>query len=205
MIQKHVSRSKCPTCEGYRMVDGEPCTKCDGTGKLSARSDYYKLQREAHATKYQARPAGAEIDAPFIQAALKRKYGRAPWIYLPELRNASGHNANRTIDGYAIETGTDPTLLAFEIKITRGDWLRELKAEKYKEWFHLCHRLYFVTPPGLIEPDEVPDPCGLIECDSRGNTRYIRRGYCPTGAAQLLPLDFVAVLTKRCAYLEDYV
>lgn len=55
-------------------------------------------------------------------------------------------------------------LLAVEIKISRGDFLADVRIpEKQQRWREVAHRHAFAAPAGLIRKDEVPDGSGLIE------------------------------------------
>lgn len=82
------------------------------------------------------------------------------WCYLPEL-----YVGERRLDGWAIKKQY-PSFerRAYEIKVTRSDFLSEIrKPEKREEAFSVSNRFFFVAPTGLIETDEFPDGCGLIE------------------------------------------
>lgn len=54
--------------------------------------------------------------------------------------------------------------IAVEIKVARGDFLRET-AGKRGAWQALAHRFAYCTPTGLLAPQEIPDDCWLIEID----------------------------------------
>jgi hypothetical protein len=51
---------------------------------------------------------------------------------------------------------------AYEIKVSRADYRRDTP-EKQREARLFSDRFYYVTPPALIQPAEVPDWAGLIE------------------------------------------
>jgi hypothetical protein len=66
-------------------------------------------------------------------------------------------------------------LKGFEIKVSRSDFLSDLKERerlcwggttpigaKWKTYLKFCHLFYWVCPEGLIKPEEVQDPAGLI-------------------------------------------
>jgi hypothetical protein len=53
---------------------------------------------------------------------------------------------------------------AYEIKVTRADFARD-SAEKQSGALHFADRFWYVTPPGLMTIDELPDWAGLIEWD----------------------------------------
>lgn len=67
----------------------------------------------------------------------------------------------------------------FEIKLSRSDFKNDFKKNyqnaKTKEKFlkhdkiscgdYLCNRFSFLIPMGMIEPDEIPSHCGIVEFD----------------------------------------
>lgn len=60
---------------------------------------------------------------------------------------------------------------AFEIKVSRSDFLRETE-EKRAPWKRVCHRFIYVCPAHLIQPREVPADCGLWWIHPYGTNRY---------------------------------
>src|SRR3990167_4868870 len=55
----------------------------------------------------------------------------------------------------------NPSYVGYEIKVSRSDFIRDDKWQKYRD---VCTELYFAAPPGIIQPDEIPDGVGLILC-----------------------------------------
>jgi hypothetical protein len=64
-------------------------------------------------------------------------------------------------------------VVGFEIKVARGDWLKELSQfQKAEEWTAVCDEFYVVTPPKLVKPEEMPLEWGHLElCGSRMMTK----------------------------------
>lgn len=53
--------------------------------------------------------------------------------------------------------------LGFEIKVSRADWLRELKdVAKAEPLVRLCTRWWICAPPGVVEEAELPEAWGLL-------------------------------------------
>ncbi len=82
-----------------------------------------------------------------------------------EVSDAAGHNRGRSAD--AIAVGLWPSrglrMIGFEIKASRGDWLRELKQpEKAERFVRYCHEWYVVAPSDVIKRDELPPGWGLL-------------------------------------------
>jgi hypothetical protein len=102
-----------------------------------------------------------------VKAILRRHYN-SDWVFVDELRNGTGYSggANGYMDGFAINCFPSRGFerIAFEIKLSRADFTRELrKPLKRKIALLYSNRFYFVTPPGLLKPDELPPEAGLWE------------------------------------------
>lgn len=67
------------------------------------------------------------------------------------------------------------TIVGFEIKVSRGDWMQELASfQKAEQWLQVCDAFYVVTPPKIIRTDELPEGWGHLElCGSRMFTRRV--------------------------------
>lgn len=59
-----------------------------------------------------------------------------------------------------------PEYTGYEIKVTRSDFLRD---EKWRAYLPFCNRLLFVSPLGVIKPEELPDSVGLLVPAPSGN------------------------------------
>lgn len=109
-----------------------------------------------------------------IQAALREQYSRDGWVYFHELRLGTGfrESAMGYIDGYAMNCWGDCETIAFEIKISRSDFKSEMKnPSKRRTAMAFSNYFFFVTPAGLLFPEEIPVDCGLIELRDDGNLR----------------------------------
>ena len=56
----------------------------------------------------------------------------------------------------------------YEIKISRSDFLSDIRSEKWKGYLEHCHRFYFATPEGMVDKSEIPDPAGLLLRSPKG-------------------------------------
>lgn len=92
----------------------------------------------------------------------------APMRYQPEADRAAAKSA-RIIDMLmfrkARKAGIGPfDLLAVEIKVTRADFLGDVRdPAKQAAWRTIAHRHTYAAPKDLIRPEEVPAGSGLIE------------------------------------------
>jgi hypothetical protein len=107
-----------------------------------------------------------------ILAALRRRYGVGSWIGIEEARAGAGYmrkDSERRIDYFAIHqfpSKNNHHRIAFEVKVARGDWLKELKdPSKRRMGLMFSNEFFFVAPKGLIAPEELPPECGLMEFD----------------------------------------
>lgn len=64
------------------------------------------------------------------------------------------------LDGLSIaKSWTRPCVTGYEIKVSRGDFLRDAK---WYQYFGYVHEFYLVCPAGLIDRTEIPTECGLM-------------------------------------------
>lgn len=102
-----------------------------------------------------------------LEHRLCKDSGNGPQtVLVPGVRSAAGFDSRRTID--AISLGLWPSrgmlLDGYEIKVSRGDWLRELKnPAKAEEFAGLVDRLWLVVADASIVKDgELPPGWGLL-------------------------------------------
>lgn len=102
-------------------------------------------------------------------------------IAIEEARVSTGAH-QRSIDVFVVHQfpSKDFYRTAYEIKVSRGDFRRELKdPSKRRDALMHSNAFYFVTPPGLIQPEEVPPECGLMEYHREDPTPEKRTSYRP--------------------------
>lgn len=107
-----------------------------------------------------------DIKAPDVTAAITAKHPPPEWATFPEMRNATGWEQSRTIDVAVFNTWPSGKGLriAYEIKCSRGDFLKELDNPEKHAWVEeMFHETYFAAPAGLIKAAEIPEGWGLLE------------------------------------------
>ncbi len=83
----------------------------------------------------------------------------------------------------------------FEIKVSRGDFLSEMKdPTKSQAVFKFCNRWSVVTPTGLIKAEELPQTWGWMTFDGR-SMRTVKQA--PALSPEPLTAGFVAAMLRR--------
>ena len=62
----------------------------------------------------------------------------------------------------------------YEVKVTRGDFLSDIRSRKWERYLQHCARFFFATPEGLVDKSEVPKPAGLLIRHEHG-WRHLKR------------------------------
>ncbi|BDC48411.1 hypothetical protein F183_A07270 [Bryobacterales bacterium F-183] len=111
-------------------------------------------------------PAQAEQLLDIVEAALHASSNE--WIFLRELRIGTGFRKGslQRLDAFALNSyaHTGMRRVCYEVKCSRGDFLGEMKQPlKRRIGMRYSNEFYFVTPPGLVQMQEIPAECGWIE------------------------------------------
>lgn len=99
-----------------------------------------------------------------LHEALRNTYPAPNFMYLKEVRDATGFDGHRTADAIAIGMyrSCGKLIHGFEIKVSRADWLKELKdASKAESLMRYTHRWALITPDtSIVQPGELPSSWG---------------------------------------------
>jgi hypothetical protein len=118
-------------------------------------------------------PKPQGITAATIREALERHYRKpgAPRdgeILIPEV-SAPGSNRRADLVRVGMWASRGTGIDVHEIKVSRGDWLRELdEPAKAEAWWPYCNRFWVVAPPGVARVSELPEGWGLLELPASG-------------------------------------
>lgn len=122
-----------------------------------------------------------------------------------EVGNNTGSKVTRHADAVAIGIwpSTGHQIHGYEIKVSRGDFLDEMKNPQ-KSWpvMRYCHRWSLLTPPGLVKVDELPPNWGLSTFDGK-SIRSIR--HAPMLAPEPISPGFVAALVRRAGDMDGEI
>ena len=134
-------------------------------------------------------------------AGLYRKRSeRGSCVVISELPDSTGQEERR-IDLFVMFLWNmhGQKRIAYEVKVSRADFLSEIRhPEKRAFALSVSNEYYFVTPPGLVRPSEIPEEAGLVEVSSSG-VRVKRKA--PFRVTERPPWYFVAALVRAATRL----
>jgi hypothetical protein len=126
-----------------------------------------------------------KITSHEIANLLREKYSKDKYAFMCEVRSATGFNGKiRSADAVAFDLwpSTGQEVSGFEIKVSRSDFMSELKdPSKSQEIFQYCDRWWLVAPEGIISPESVPVSWGFMEVTTAHKLKITRK------APQLTP------------------
>lgn len=98
----------------------------------------------------------------------------SPDLCVPECKNGpTWFGSHRRMDLWVMKRSwANPLSICYEIKVGRSDFLND---RKWQDYLPLCNELVFVTRPGVIEKDEVPEQAGLMICSKNGVRLFTKK------------------------------
>jgi hypothetical protein len=147
------------------------------------------------------------MKSPELIDRLERIYHLPEWAMICELRRGTGigSEAEGRADAVAFNCYPSSGLirLAFEIKISRSDWLRELKDPGKRSWlerhFHEC---WLVAPDGIARESEIPTDWGWMIPNGDGlKRRVVARSRTPDPMPEMM---IASCLRAVCGQLREY-
>lgn len=138
------------------------------------------------------------VDADKLRALLRKKFPADQYAMLYEVRDAAGFGASRSAD--AVIVGLWPSrgclMEGVEIKISRADWLRELKKPAKAEAFvPYCDHWWIVAAnQDIVRLDEIPPTWGLM-VPRAGGLGIVKQA--PELKAEPVDRSLLAAMLKR--------
>lgn len=150
----------------------------------------------------EAETSAKKITSHDIKLGLRTSIGKGCQVFF-EVGNDTGTKVTRHADAVAIGIwpSTGHQIHGYEIKVSRGDFLNEMKQPE-KSWpvMRFCHRWTLLTPPGLVRVDELPPNWGLQTFDGRV-LRTVKQA--PLMQPEPLSGGFVAALVRRAGEADE--
>ena len=163
----------------------------------------------------------SDITAREICQLLAERHAGSEWAFAIEVPTTTGVGllsemnplkGPRRIDAFAMNLWPSRGYkrVAYEIKLSRADWLAECAAwEKHVQAYLLANEFYVVAPPGVVQDEDLRYPnltmqsLGLIEATDAG---LVVRVKAIETEAWPMPIGFVAAflraVVKTAAQLE---
>jgi hypothetical protein len=140
-----------------------------------------------------------------VERILNIRFCAPEYAFLAQVRNQTGFSKTvRTADALAMSLypSRGLSLFGFEIKISRSDWLSELKKpDKAEEFYQFCDYWYLVVNgPQIVAPGELPATWGLIDV-SAGKCRTITEA--PSNPERKPPdIRFMAGVLRKASEIQ---
>ncbi|MEX3960119.1 hypothetical protein [Trinickia sp. EG282A] len=139
-----------------------------------------------------------------VKAALRSRFCAPEWALFFEVADATGVQHNRWADAVAVNMYDSRGLEVhgFEIRVSRADWLRELKdPAKSAPVQRYCDRWWVVAPDGVILDGELPPTWGYYQAHAGGK---LRQGVAaPKLVAEPVTRAFVAAMLRRASAADE--
>lgn len=143
-----------------------------------------------------------KITSTDLKQAIGAAFSAPAYQTFFEVSNETGYGIKSYADAVAMGVwpSTGHEIHGFEVKISRGDFLNEMKnPEKAMPIMQYCHRWSLVCPAGMVKLDEVPATWGVYWFKD-GAVRKARQP--PMLEAKPLTAGFVAALVRRAGQID---
>lgn len=143
------------------------------------------------------------MKTPEVKSLLRARFCSPEWAIFFEVGDGTGSSQRRWADAVAMNMWTSRGLEihGFEIKVSRSDWLRELKdPAKSSPVQQYCDRWWIVAPKDIIKPGELPPTWGHYEVTPGGVRQVVaapKLDAIPTTRA------FMAAMLRRAGGVDE--
>lgn len=134
---------------------------------------------------------------------LAARYEAPAWAFLRHVADGTGMRKNRTLDAMAMSLWPSRGLHlhGFEVKVSRGDWQRELADPAKADGFAaVCHAFWLVAPKEIVRPGELPPTWGLLVPHGKG-LRVEKEA--PLQERPPLPWDMLAAFLRGVVKVQE--
>lgn len=144
---------------------------------------------------------GAKLVAHDLFLRLQGTFSAPAYITLQEVRDATGFDGVRTADAIAVSLyrSRGKAIWGFEMKVSRSDWLHELKQpEKAESIMRYCDHWALVVPnKDIVKPGELPATWGMYVAQKN-------RLKCVVPCPKLDPLPMSITMLTALIYNVDH-
>lgn len=155
---------------------------------------------EEPSSKAKAAKRSKPVTSSDIIAALIKRFASPAWAFVEQAALGTGWSAKQGwADAMALSLWPSRglELYGFEVKVSRADWIRELRNPQKSEQLAMrCHRWWIVAAPEVVAVSELPPSWGLIELRS-GKLHDVRQA--ERKQAPEPDWAFVAAIFRRVA------
>lgn len=152
---------------------------------------------------------GSALSEGRVLSLLEARHPPGAWAFFRHVRSGTGWFKFDENERYAdaVALGLWPSrgleLHGFEVKVSRSDWLRELRQpDKATAVSRYCDRWWVVAPDGVVQFAELPPSWGLMVVRESNTELRVAK---PAPACETKPLDraFVASLVRNLRRLVN--
>jgi len=95
-------------------------------------------------------------------------------VFVSQCKDGASYGQGLLIlDGWAMKKSwANPCATGYEIKVSRSDFSRD---DKWRGYLAYCNEFYFVCPAGMLKPEEIPAPAGLMTVSSTGTILFKKK------------------------------
>ena len=143
------------------------------------------------------------MKTPEVKSLLRARFCSPEWAIFFEVGDGTGSTQRRWADAVAMNMYPSRGLEihGFEIKVSRSDWLRELKdPAKSSPVQQYCDRWWIVAPKDIIKPGELPPTWGHYDVTPGGIRQIVaapKLDAIPTTRA------FMAAMMRRAGGVDE--
>lgn len=137
------------------------------------------------------------LNAEEVKAMLTKRYAPPEYAIFEEVASGTGAHLGGYADmmAYSLFPSMGHALVGFEIKVSRSDWLNELKKpQKSGQFMQYCDHWWLVAPKGIAFVEEIPKPWGFLEIS---NGKFFTKKRAPELESTPLDPSFIAALLRR--------
>lgn len=116
--------------------------------------------------------AARRLDSFALTAMLAERHKED--VFVPQCKDGASYGQGLLIlDGWAMKKSwANPCVTGYEIKVSRSDFQRD---DKWRGYLAYCNEFYFVCPSGMLKPEEIPEPAGLLCASKTGGVLFRKK------------------------------